>query len=72
VDLTKLGFPSIAIVDDGAPADSTHERVNLPLKNDGDGAESERRGVGRMFLAGSELTTTGELVVIVESAPRAA
>jgi hypothetical protein len=35
-------------------------------------AESERRGVGRMFLAGSELTTTGELVVIVESAPRAA
>ncbi|HSD23203.1 MAG TPA: hypothetical protein VLB79_02630 [Solirubrobacterales bacterium] len=35
-------------------------------------AESERRGVGRMFLAGSELTTMGELVVIVESAQRAA
>jgi hypothetical protein len=35
-------------------------------------AESERRGVGRMFLAGSELMTTGELVVIVESAKTAA
>ena len=35
-------------------------------------AESQRRGVGRMFLAGSELTTTGEVVVIVESARRAA
>ncbi|HEY1238712.1 MAG TPA: hypothetical protein VGE91_10265 [Solirubrobacterales bacterium] len=35
-------------------------------------AESQRRGVGRMFLAGSELTATGELVVIVESAKRAA
>jgi hypothetical protein len=34
--------------------------------------ESERRGVGRMFLAGSELATTGDLVVIVESAQRAA
>ena len=30
-------------------------------------AESQRRGVGRMFLAGSELQTTGEVVVIVES-----
>ena len=35
-------------------------------------AESQRRGVGRMFLAGSELTTTGEIVVIVESTRRAA
>jgi hypothetical protein len=35
-------------------------------------AESERRGVGRMFLAGSELASTGELIVIVESASRAA
>jgi hypothetical protein len=35
-------------------------------------AESARRGVGRMFLAGSELQRTGEVVVIVESAPRAA
>jgi hypothetical protein len=35
-------------------------------------AESQRRGVGRMFLAGSELTATGELIVIVESAQRVA
>ena len=34
--------------------------------------ESQRRGVGRMFLAGSELATTGELVVIVESVQHAA
>jgi hypothetical protein len=35
-------------------------------------AESQRRGVGRMFLAGSEVATTGEVVVIVESARSAA
>jgi hypothetical protein len=35
-------------------------------------AESERRGVGRMFLAGSELGPTGEVIVIVESAQHAA
>ena len=35
-------------------------------------AESQRRGVGRMFLAGSELTTAAEVIVIVESAQRAA
>ena len=34
--------------------------------------ESERRGVGRMFLAGSELSPVGEMIVIVESARRAA
>ena len=34
--------------------------------------ESQRRGVGRMFLAGSELGPTGEMIVIVESAARAA
>ena len=34
--------------------------------------ESERRGVGRMFLAGSELGPVGEVVVIVESQKRAA
>ena len=32
--------------------------------------ESERRGVGRMFLAGSEVGPVGEIVVIVESAAR--
>jgi hypothetical protein len=30
-------------------------------------AESERRGVGRMFLAGSELDPARDLVLIVES-----
>jgi hypothetical protein len=35
-------------------------------------AESQRRGIGRMFLAGSELTATGDLIVIVESAQRVA
>jgi hypothetical protein len=35
-------------------------------------AESQRRGVGRMFLAGSELGPMGEVIVIVESAPSAA
>ena len=35
-------------------------------------AESQRRGVGRMFLAGSELGPVGEMVVIVESRQRAA
>lgn len=35
-------------------------------------SESQRRGVGRMFLAGSELTATGEMIVIVESAQRVA
>jgi hypothetical protein len=34
--------------------------------------ESQRRGIGRMFLAGSELATTGDLIVIVESAQHAA
>jgi hypothetical protein len=35
-------------------------------------AESQRRGVGRMFLAGSELGPVGEVIVIVESAQHAA
>jgi hypothetical protein len=34
--------------------------------------ESQRRGVGRMFLAGSELAPTGEVIVIVESSVSAA
>jgi hypothetical protein len=34
--------------------------------------ESERRGIGRMFLAGSDLATAGDLIVIVESAQSAA
>jgi hypothetical protein len=35
-------------------------------------AESERRGVGRMFLAGSERGGRRDVVLIVESAARAA
>ena len=34
--------------------------------------ESERRGIGRMFLAGSELGPAGNVIVIVESARHAA
>jgi hypothetical protein len=33
-------------------------------------AEAQRRGVGRMFLAGSELGRAADLVLIVESAQR--
>jgi len=35
-------------------------------------SESQRRGIGRMCLAGSELGPMGDVIVIVESAPRAA
>jgi hypothetical protein len=34
--------------------------------------ESERRGVGRMFLAGSEIGPVGEVILIVESTRSAA
>jgi hypothetical protein len=35
-------------------------------------SESQRRGVGRMFLAGSELGPVGDMIVIVESTRHAA
>lgn len=35
-------------------------------------SESQRRGIGRMFLAGSELGPVGEMIVIVESRAHAA
>ena len=35
-------------------------------------AEAQRRGVGRMFLAGSERNPVGEMIVIIESVTRAA
>jgi len=41
VDLTKLGFPSISIVDDGAPADQTDERTQVTLKQGGNGVQPE-------------------------------
>ena len=34
--------------------------------------ESERRGIGRMFLAGSELGPTSDVIVIVETRSRVA
>ena len=43
VDLTKLGFPSISIVDDGAPADQADERMTVPLKQGGNGTAARRR-----------------------------
>jgi thioredoxin reductase (NADPH) len=39
--MTKLGFPSISIVDDGAPADQTDERMTVPLKTGGQGGNGE-------------------------------
>jgi hypothetical protein len=53
--------------------DRTHVEKVLARGLDHDSAcelarvESHRRGVGRMFLAGSELGPTGEMIVIVES-----
>ena len=35
-------------------------------------AESERRGVGRMFLAGSETNPIGDVIVIVDTRQRVA
>lgn len=35
-------------------------------------AEARRRGAGRMFLAGSEPMPRGEMILVVESAQRAA
>lgn len=58
--------------------DRSHDEKVLASDLDHDDAcrvarsESERRGVGRMFLAGSELTPTGEMILIVESTRRAA
>ena len=58
--------------------DRTHGKKLLASGLDHDDAcavartESQRRGVGRMFLAGSELGPTGEVIVIVEAAARAA
>lgn len=58
--------------------DRTHGEKMLASGLDHDDAcrvarsESERRGVGRMFLAGSELGPIGEMIVIVESTRHAA
>jgi hypothetical protein len=58
--------------------DGTHAQKVLASGLDHDDAcafareESQRRGVGRMFLAGSELGPVADMVVIVESSRRAA
>jgi hypothetical protein len=58
--------------------DRRHEQKVLASGVDRDDAcavartESERRGIGRMFLAGSELGPVGEVIVIVDSRQRAA
>jgi thioredoxin reductase (NADPH) len=44
VDLTKLGFPSISIVDDGAPADLSDERSTDRLKAGRNGEGGDSRG----------------------------
>ena len=44
MDVTKLGFPSISIVDDGAPADLTSEHTPVPLKSAGNGTAPEGHG----------------------------
>ncbi len=44
MDLSKLGFPSISIVDDGAPADQADEAMVVPLKQGGNGTQSEDAG----------------------------
>ena len=58
--------------------DRTHGKRVLASGLDHDDAcalartESERRGIGRMFLAGSELGSVGEVIVIVDAHKRAA
>ncbi len=43
MDTTKLGFPSLTIVDDGPGGDGQSEAVT-PLKSGGNGAEPEEGG----------------------------
>ena len=58
--------------------DRTHGEKVLASGLDRDDAcwvartESQRRGVGRMFLAGSEPGPVGDMIVIVDSTARAA
>ncbi len=58
--------------------DRTHGEKLLAAGIDHDDAcrvardESQKRGVGRMFLAGSELAPIGDMIVIVDARRRAA
>jgi thioredoxin reductase (NADPH) len=53
MDSTKLGFPSLTIVDDGAPADATSEKLATPQKIGGNGAQPGRGGHSKMLIVGS-------------------
>jgi hypothetical protein len=76
--MTRGFQPGGTAVYDVLYLDRTHGQKLLASGLDHDDAcrvardESERRGVGRMFLAGSEVGGRGEMVIIVESAARAA
>ncbi len=53
MDSTKLGFPSISIVDDGAPADATSEKLATPQKIGGNGAQPGKGGHSKLVIVGS-------------------
>jgi len=54
MDTSKLGFPSISIVDDGAPADATDERRTTDLPAGGNGlAQGGDRHHGKVLIIGS-------------------
>ena len=54
MDVTKLGFPSISIVDDGAPADETDERLAVSRPAGGAGAlASGHGGHAKVVIIGS-------------------
>jgi hypothetical protein len=70
--LRKRGIGATAVFD-VLFLDRTHGEKVLASGLDHDDAcavaraESQRRGVGRMFLAGSETNPVGDVIVIVES-----
>jgi hypothetical protein len=72
------GFAIGGTVYDVLFLDRTHGEKVLASGLDRDDAcrvartESQRRGVGRMFLAGSELGPVGDMIVIVDSTAHAA
>ena len=53
MDSTKLGFPSLTIVDDGAPADARSEKLATPQKIGGNGTQPGRGGHSKMVIVGS-------------------
>ena len=54
MDSTKLGFPSISIVDDGAPADATSERlVSEQPSSNGNGPDGSGNNHAKVVIVGS-------------------